>query len=87
MVSPSISTASASGARPGDCPRWARNSTLPSLPVTGERITPRRPHRRYLFLYTAALFAAREDLHAGAYLFQDAATREAAKVAAVGVLT
>ena len=39
----------------------------------------RKPLRRYLPLYNAALFARHEDLHEAALLFQDAAVREAAK--------
>jgi CHAT domain-containing protein/tetratricopeptide (TPR) repeat protein len=46
----------------------------------------RRPLNRYLFLYNAALFAAGENLHEAAYLFQEAATREAAKAAQPGAL-
>ena len=47
----------------------------------------RGAHNRYLLLYSAALFAARDGLHEGAYLFQEAATREAAKAAAPEMLT
>ncbi len=39
----------------------------------------RKPRRRYLFLYNAALFASRQELHEAALLFQDAAVREAAR--------
>jgi CHAT domain-containing protein len=46
----------------------------------------RKPLNRYLLLYNAALFAARGELHEAAYLFQDAATREAAKAAQPGAL-
>jgi len=46
----------------------------------------RRPLGRYLMLYNAALFAAREELHEGAYLFQEAATREAGKAVQPGAL-
>lgn len=38
----------------------------------------RRPVRRYVFLYNAALFAARQQLNKVALLFQEAAVREAA---------
>lgn len=37
----------------------------------------RRPVRRYLHVYNAALFAGRQGLHEAALLFQDAAVREA----------
>ena len=46
----------------------------------------RSPLLRYRMLYNAALFAAREQLHEGAYLFQQAATREAGKAVQPGAL-
>jgi CHAT domain-containing protein len=39
----------------------------------------RKPLRRYLLLYNAALFARRQELYETALLFQDAAVREAAQ--------
>jgi CHAT domain-containing protein len=42
----------------------------------------RKPLRRYLLLYNAALFARREELLEAALLFQDAAVREAASAGA-----
>ena len=42
----------------------------------------RKPVRRYLLLYNAALFAARQDLNEAALLFQEAAAEEAKRAGA-----